>query len=135
MAALGGVDRADDGAPHRRLARQDPRPERRPGVRPRRPCLVLVVSAAPERPLAGVRVLDLSRAIAGPYPARILSDLGADVVKAEPPEGDITDLFGKQQAGRSGLFAQMNAGKRNLLLDLGAPADAALARQLAAVAD
>ncbi len=86
-------------------------------------------------PLEGVRVLDLSRAIAGPYPARIFADLGADVVKVEPPEGDVADAFGKRRSNRSGLFAQMNAGKRNLRLDLKDPEDRATAVRLAAVAD
>jgi CoA:oxalate CoA-transferase len=86
-------------------------------------------------PLEGIRVLDLSRAIAGPYPARIFADLGADVVKVEPPEGDVADAFGKRRSNRSGLFAQMNAGKRNIRLDLKDPDDRATAVRLAAVAD
>ena len=85
--------------------------------------------------LAGVRVLDLSRAVSGPYVGRLLADLGADVVKVEAPEGDVSDQFGRQQAGRSGLFAQMNAGKRVVRLDFREPSDVATALDLAAVAD
>jgi CoA:oxalate CoA-transferase len=92
-------------------------------------------AGSPTSPLHGIRVLDLSRAIAGPYPARIMADLGADVVKVEPPEGDVADVFGKKRSNRSGLFAQMNAGKRNIRLDLKDPDDRATAVRLAAVAD
>ena len=45
-------------------------------------------------PLAGIKVLDMSRVLAGPFAGRMLSDLGADVVKLEPPEGDVTRLWG-----------------------------------------
>jgi CoA:oxalate CoA-transferase len=86
-------------------------------------------------PLPPWRVLDMSQAISGPYAARILSDLGADVVRIEGPRTDITDLFGLSIDGRSGMYAQMNAGKRSVGIDLAAAGGAELARQLAARAD
>ena len=86
-------------------------------------------------PLAGVRVLDLSRAISGPYVGRMLSDLGAEVVKIEIPGADITQVFGPRSNGHSGLYVQMNVGKRNVSVDLGTEAGAAVLRDLAAHAD
>ncbi len=70
------------------------------------------------RPLEGLRVLDLSRVLSGPYVGRMLSDLGADVVKVEPPEGDVTRNWGEVRAGLSGFYTQQNAGKRNVSIDL-----------------
>jgi len=89
----------------------------------------------PEFPLEGVRVLDLSRVLAGPYAARMLSDLGADVVKVEPPEGDVTRNWGKVVAGLSGYYTQQNVGKRNISIDLRRPSAPDLVRELAARAD
>jgi CoA:oxalate CoA-transferase len=86
-------------------------------------------------PLGGVRVLDLSRFIAGPFAGRLLSDLGADVVKVEPPNGDVTRLFGVVRHGLSGLYVQQNAGKRNVSIDLKRPGGVELVAKLAASAD
>lgn len=77
----------------------------------------------------------MSQAISGPYAARILSDLGADVLRIEGPRTDITDLFGVVADGRAGMYAQMNAGKRNIGIDLAAAGAADLIRDLAAQAD
>jgi crotonobetainyl-CoA:carnitine CoA-transferase CaiB-like acyl-CoA transferase len=71
-----------------------------------------------ESPLAGLRVLDFSRVLAGPFAGRMLADLGAEVVKIEPPEGDVTRLWGKVVGGVPGYYHQQNAGKRNICLDL-----------------
>jgi CoA:oxalate CoA-transferase len=87
------------------------------------------------RPLSGVRVLDLSRVLAGPYVGRMLADLGADVVKVEPPEGDVTRKWGKQIAGLSGYYTQQNVGKRNICVDLRVPGSAELVTKLAEHAD
>jgi CoA:oxalate CoA-transferase len=78
------------------------------------------VSADSEHPypLAGLRVLDLSRALSGPYVGRILGDLGADVVKVETPGQDIAQLFGRSSYPHSGLYTQLNAGKRSIMVDV-----------------
>jgi crotonobetainyl-CoA:carnitine CoA-transferase CaiB-like acyl-CoA transferase len=89
----------------------------------------------PARPLDGLRVLDLSRAVSGPLAGRILADLGADMVRAELPGTDVTQAFGKVIRGRSGLYSQVNAGKRSIVLDLHAPADVARLLDLAAACD
>jgi CoA:oxalate CoA-transferase len=86
-------------------------------------------------PMEGLRVLDLSRAVSGPYAGRMLADLGADVVKVEWARGDITNLFGRKVAGLSGLFTQMNVSKRGVSIDLTAPDGVALIGDLAAAAD
>ncbi len=80
--------------------------------------------------LAGLRVLDFSIMLAGPYCARLLADLGADVVKIEPPEGDDMRLRTPLREGHSAYFGQLNAGKRSLTLDLKNPAAIATIRRL-----
>jgi len=87
------------------------------------------------RPLEGIKVLDLSRVLAGPFAGRILHDLGAEVVKVEPPEGDVTRNWGKVRAGLAGYYTQQNVGKRNVCIDLRAEGGAELIRRLAAEAD
>lgn len=86
-------------------------------------------------PLADLKVLDFSRVLAGPFAARMLSDLGADVVKVEPPDGDITRLWGKVIGGVPGYFNQQNAGKRNICIDLRADGAVELVFELVAKAD
>src|SRR6201995_2992272 len=89
----------------------------------------------PRRPLEGLRVLNLSRAVSGPFAGRILADLGADVVKAELPGTDIAQAYGKVVRGRSVLYSQVNAGKRSIVLDLPRPGDVARLLDLAAAGD
>jgi CoA:oxalate CoA-transferase len=86
-----------------------------------------------QSPLQGVRVLDLSRVFSGPFAGRMLSDLGADVVKVEPPEGDVTRTFGR--GPQTAYFRQQNAGKRSITVDFRSADGCALVRRLAAVAD
>jgi len=86
-------------------------------------------------PLAGIRVLDFSQALAGPYVGRIMADLGADVVKVESPAGDMTRHWGRRQAGMAGYFLQWNLGKRGLCVDLGTDGGVELVKQLASKAD
>ena len=87
--------------------------------------------AAPATPLAGIRVLDLSRVLSGPHCCRMLADLGADVIKVEPPAGDLTRFSTPRRHGLSSYFVQQNVGKRNISLDLGRPEGVALLRELA----
>ncbi len=86
-------------------------------------------------PLAGLKVLDFSRVVAGPYATRMLSDLGAEVLKVEPPEGDVTRKLAKRESGVSGNYLQLNIGKQNICLDLKAEGAPELVRKLAAEAD
>lgn len=91
---------------------------------------------APRGPLAGIRILDLSRVLAGPYSTTLLWELGAEVVKIEQPgSGDDTRAFPPFQNGESVYFASINRGKRSLALDLKVPADRAVFEGLLARAD
>jgi crotonobetainyl-CoA:carnitine CoA-transferase CaiB-like acyl-CoA transferase len=87
-------------------------------------------------PLAGVRVLDFSKVLAGPVCTQYLSDLGADVVKVEPVEhGDDTRLWPPFEHGQGTIFLAVNRNKRSLALDLKAPDGMAVCRDLLRRAD
>ena len=90
-----------------------------------------------ERPLEGVRVLELARVLAGPWIGQTLADLGADVVKVEAPEGDETRGWGPPFApdGAATYFHACNRGKRGIALDFREAGDLALAQRLAAGAE
>ena len=88
------------------------------------------------KPLEGIRVLDFTRVLAGPYATALMVDLGADVIKVEPPTGDDYRHIGPfHDDGSSALFEAVNRGKRSVMLDLSKDADRAVARGLAAQAD
>jgi CoA:oxalate CoA-transferase len=91
---------------------------------------------APTSPLAGLRVVDLTRVLAGPVCGRILADLGADVIKIEPPDGDLSrEIAPKSDRGMSGLYTLANVGKRNISIDLGVAGAVELVLALCAHAD
>jgi crotonobetainyl-CoA:carnitine CoA-transferase CaiB-like acyl-CoA transferase len=73
------------------------------------------------RPLDGVRVLDLTRVLSGPHCTRMLCDLGAEVIKVEPPDGDMTRFANPRVNSLSTYFVQQNVGKRNVSLDMSTP--------------
>ncbi|MGH7611440.1 MAG: CaiB/BaiF CoA transferase family protein [Candidatus Dormibacteria bacterium] len=88
------------------------------------------------RPLSGVVVLDLTHAMAGPYCTMHLGDLGADVLKLEPPQGDESRAWGPPFLGsESSYFLSVNRNKRSLVLDLRTTRGQELARELAQRAD
>src|SRR6478752_6132266 len=96
------------------------------------------------RPLSGLRVLDMSRVLAGPWSGQMLADLGAEVIKVERPEsGDDTRAWGppflKDRAGvetrEAAYYLSANRGKKSITLDIARPAGQAICRELAQVSD
>lgn len=85
--------------------------------------------------LDGVRVVDISRALAGPFCTRLMTDLGADVIKIEPPWGDQSRTLEHLRDGRSGYFIQQNAGKKGIALDLNRPEGKDILLNLVEVSD
>lgn len=86
-------------------------------------------------PYTGLRILDISQGIAGPYCAHILWQQGADVTKVEPPSGDWGRFVGVVRGEHSALSVQYNAGKRSIAIDGKVQAGRALLRQLALQSD
>jgi crotonobetainyl-CoA:carnitine CoA-transferase CaiB-like acyl-CoA transferase len=98
--------------------------------------------AAASGPLAGLRVIDCSTVLAGPYCTMLLGDLGADVIKVEPPEGDASRGWGPPWVGdaadgsrTAAYFLAVNRNKRSIRLDLRRPSGVALLHRLLADAD
>ena len=87
------------------------------------------------KPLSGLRILDLTRVMAGPFCTALLADLGAEVIKLEPPQGDDYRHVGPFLNGESALFTLMNRGKESIVLDLKDPAAQATARAIALQCD
>ena len=81
--------------------------------------------------LKGLRILDLTRVMAGPFCTALLADLGAEVIKLEPPQGDDYRHIGPFVQGESALFTLMNRGKQSIVLDLKDPKAVQVARSIA----
>ena len=75
-------------------------------------------SQQPQRPLQGLRILDFSRVLTGPHATRMLCDLGAEIIKIEPPDGDLTRFTNPRVNSLSTYFIQQNVGKKNISLDM-----------------
>src|SRR5262245_57234783 len=87
-------------------------------------------------PLSGVMVVDLTARVMGPYCTQIMADMGADVIKIEPPGGDNTRFISVGPSpGMSGVFVNVNRGKRSVVLDLRSEEGKATLRALVAEAD
>jgi crotonobetainyl-CoA:carnitine CoA-transferase CaiB-like acyl-CoA transferase len=85
--------------------------------------------------LGGVRVLDFTTIVSGPYCTRVLADLGAEVIKIEPPEGDFIRVQPPLRDGKSAYFASLNCGKKSLAIDFRRPQALDLIRELATRSD
>lgn len=90
------------------------------GAKGGRPNSVPLKMGSAMRPLEGVRILDFTAAMAGPFATMLLADLGAEVIKIEPPEGDHARDWGPPSYGEkySAYFASVNRGKKSIVLDL-----------------
>src|SRR3954470_22087850 len=99
--------------------------------------LMSSTSAPPNRrtALAGIRVLDVTQVMAGPYAAMLLADLGADVIKIEPPAGDSTRQMPGAVGSDTPAFNAVNRGKRSIAIDLKAPAGREVCVRLATGTD
>lgn len=87
-------------------------------------------------PLTGIRILDMTSVLMGPYATSILGDMGADVIKLESPEGDLIRQVGPSRSGAmGGMFMHANRSKRSIVVDLKKPAGRDVALNLARTAD
>jgi crotonobetainyl-CoA:carnitine CoA-transferase CaiB-like acyl-CoA transferase len=92
--------------------------------------------ARPRRILDGMRVIEMTSAVFGPYAGMMLGDLGAEVIRVEPPQGDFSRNLGPgRNPGMSPLFLTLNRNKRSVTLDLAKPQDLAVMKGLIAKAD
>jgi CoA:oxalate CoA-transferase len=85
--------------------------------------------------LSGVRVLDFTTIVSGPHCTRLLADLGAEVIKIEPPEGDFIRTQPPLRSAKSAYFAHLNCGKKSIAIDLRKPGASELVRELATKSD
>lgn len=87
-------------------------------------------------PLAGIRVIDLTSVVFGPYATQIMADMGAEIIKVEPPAGDNTRWITQGPvSGMGGIYVNVNRGKRGVMLDLRQGEDKETLRKLIATAD
>ena len=86
-------------------------------------------------PLHGIRVLDVASMLAAPYGATMLGDMGAEVIKIEPPHGDESRAIGPKIANDSGMYVGINRNKRSMVIDLTKPAGKAIYFRLVRTAD
>src|SRR6266404_1436737 len=90
----------------------------------------------PSGPLSGITIVDLSRILAGPYCTHLMAELGARVIKVEPPDkGDDARHYGPFLDGKSAYFMSVNNGKQSIALDLKDAADKAIFERLLETAD
>jgi crotonobetainyl-CoA:carnitine CoA-transferase CaiB-like acyl-CoA transferase len=87
--------------------------------------------------LEGIRIVDMTSVIFGPYATQMLADMGAEVIKVEPPTGDISRMIGKpaKTAGMGSTHMTVNRGKKSIILDLKKPEDAEVMTSLLQTAD
>jgi crotonobetainyl-CoA:carnitine CoA-transferase CaiB-like acyl-CoA transferase len=93
------------------------------------------VTSLASPPLAGVRVVDLTRAASGPICGRMLADMGAEVVNVEPPDGDTMRVTVPDVERVPLMYAQLNAGKRHVCIDLAVDGAGAEVRSVAELAE